>query len=264
MTSPADWIKAPGTPALHVEASNKTMDSGSYFGGWPKVHDAMEWPHYNGRALEFLACLDLAQVQAHLPTPWLPNAGQLLFFFDVQEQPWGFDPTERDGWRVLFMPAGATLAERVGPGEPYPKRGMKFRPIETYPEGLPDTHGVLSDSELDALHEYVQQRNYKDLPCHQVGGLPHPVQGSDMEIQCELTCHGIYTGSGNEFDTPHSRALMKKGGQKDWKLLLQIDTDDDPEGGWMWGDMGMLYFWVRASQARQGRFEDAWCILQCC
>lgn len=261
MTFPANWISHAGMPALHV-IPDEQVNSGSYFGGWPKVHEAWEWPQYKGRALDFLACLDLAQAQAHLPTPWLPEAGLVLFFFDAQEQPWGFDPTEREGWRVFYMPQGADLTERVGHGKPYPKRGMTFRPIDTYYEGLPETNRDLADSELDDLQAYVHQRNYQGLPCHQVCGFPDPVQNPDMEVQCEMAWHGIHMGNAEGFGTPQGMAVLKAGGEEDWKLLLQIDTDDDQD--WMWGDTGMLYFWVRASQAKLGRFEDSWCILQCC
>ena len=39
------------------------------------------------------------------------------------------------------------------------------------------------------------------------------------------------------------------------------DSDDDIEV--MWGDMGILYFWVRESDARKRDFSAAWVVLQC-
>jgi len=40
-----------------------------------------------------------------------------------------------------------------------------------------------------------------------------------------------------------------------------MDTDDEIEV--MWGDAGMLYFWVRRDEARKLNFSNAWLILQC-
>ena len=49
--------------------------------------------------------------------------------------------------------------------------------------------------------------------------------------------------------------------QQDWRLLLQLDTDD--AAGWMWGDVGTLYYAVRDSVQRPGVFRDAWMVFQC-
>ena len=40
------------------------------------------------------------------------------------------------------------------------------------------------------------------------------------------------------------------------------DTDDDT--GWMWGDVGTLYFWIREQDARAGDFSRVWMVFQCC
>ena len=46
-----------------------------------------------------------------------------------------------------------------------------------------------------------------------------------------------------------------------WRLLLQLDTDDSL--GVMWGDSGRIYFWMREEDLRSRAFDRAWCILQC-
>jgi uncharacterized protein YwqG len=44
--------------------------------------------------------------------------------------------------------------------------------------------------------------------------------------------------------------------------LLQVDTDD--EAGWMWGDAGTLYYWIRRPDLLAGRFDRIWMIFECC
>jgi uncharacterized protein YwqG len=51
-------------------------------------------------------------------------------------------------------------------------------------------------------------------------------------------------------------------GAADWRLLLQIDTDEDGPG-WMWGDVGRIYFWIKKHDLALRRFADVWLILQC-
>jgi uncharacterized protein YwqG len=50
-------------------------------------------------------------------------------------------------------------------------------------------------------------------------------------------------------------------GASNWRLLLQLDTDDDL--GVMWGDCGTLYYWVEEQASRSGHFSNVWLILQC-
>jgi uncharacterized protein YwqG len=78
-----------------------------------------------------------------------------------------------------------------------------------------------------------------------------------MQLECQLASHGINYGNG------YSESIAKdlEAGSSDWLLLLQLDTDEDLE--MMWGDMGMLYFWIRESSLQSKRFDETWTILQC-
>ena len=46
-----------------------------------------------------------------------------------------------------------------------------------------------------------------------------------------------------------------------WRLLAQVDSDDDLD--MMWGDFGMLYYWIREEDLKNRHFDRAWMILQC-
>lgn len=82
-------------------------------------------------------------------------------------------------------------------------------------------------------------------PAHQIGGYPSPVQSDGMEAECENIARRSGHGGGDPAD---------------WRLLLQLDTDEDV--GMMWYDVGALYFWIREQDARAGDFSKVWTILQ--
>jgi len=52
-----------------------------------------------------------------------------------------------------------------------------------------------------------------------------------------------------------------RAGRSDWRLLLQVASDDAPR--MMWGDAGISYYWIRDEDLRERDFDRAWLILQC-
>jgi uncharacterized protein YwqG len=58
---------------------------------------------------------------------------------------------------------------------------------------------------------------------------------------------------------PHRAALGA--GAVQWRLLLQVDSDQD--AGMLWGDVGRIYYWIRAQDLAARRLGQAWLILQC-
>jgi uncharacterized protein YwqG len=97
------------------------------------------------------------------------------------------------------------------------------------------------------------------VPRHQIGGWPELIQG-DMESECHLVSQGVRMGSPADHAATIKPGLEK--GAEDWALLFQIDTDEDGPG-WMWGDMGMIYFWIRRTDLATRDFSRVWLILQC-
>lgn len=69
--------------------------------------------------LPFIAQIDLAEAwgQRHFDVD-LPRHGRLLFFYDAREHPYGFDPPDITGFRVIWDDAPvADLMRAVGPDE---------------------------------------------------------------------------------------------------------------------------------------------------
>ena len=247
-------------PAVHLVAGPE--GSRSHLGGSPALPDDFSWPERKGAPLAFLARLDLAELERALPVEWLPPSGSLLFFYDAENQPWGFDPGDRDGWAVLRLPesTGTAAGARAPGGEALPRRGISFQPIRSLPSSERSAIAALrfSYKEQDA-YEALRDRPFGGRPQHQVGGFPSPVQGDGMELECQLASNGLFCGDESGYRDP--RAAELEAGAADWRLLLQVDSDDDL--GVMWGDLGRLYFWVREEDARAGDFSGVWLVLQC-
>jgi uncharacterized protein YwqG len=82
-----------------------------------------------------------------------------------------------------------------------------------------------------------------------------------MELECQLASNGVYCGGPEGFRSARARAL--EAGATDWRLLLQIDTDEEGPG-WMCGDVGRIYFWIKMQDLAMRQFGKVWLIFQCC
>ena len=249
-------------PAIHVHLSDAL--SRSHAGGQPNLPGDTEWPSRNGVPLDFLARISLADVQDAVRIDWLPTSGALVFFYDLERQTWGFDPTDRGSWAVLHVDdlddAQVASLPQSSDGGRIPFRPFRFVPFRSLPswEREPINALNLSDAESDALLA-IADGAFGGRPMHQIGGFPMPVQGDDMELEAQLVSNGLYCGDETGYKDPRADELRP--GAADWRLLFQFDSDDDLDV--MWGDLGMLYFWVTAARARQGDFHVAWLVQQC-
>jgi len=252
-------LAIPGVHVVTVDAPSK-----SYFGGSPRLPPGATWPMWRGRKLSFLARLSIEEFGRVMKVDWLPESGALLFFYDTEEQPWGFDPKDRGCCAIVHVPDLDAPAQSGGSqptaGEYIAHRPVAFRRIETRPGWERETVRALSLSheETDAYIDLLEEP-FSSLPKHQIAGLPSPVQGDHMELECQLASHGQFCGDSSGYSGAKAKALEP--GAKDWRLVLQLDSDDDL--GVMWGDCGTLYFWAPEAEARRGSFENAWLVLQC-
>jgi uncharacterized protein YwqG len=237
-------------------------DAGSRFGGTALLPDGQAWPATRaGRPLSFLAQVSAADIQVPAGIPGLPADTLLTFFYEAGEQQgWGFDPGDRQFSAVIPVAAADAVAVASPPGAlAFPAYRMLPRTVTTIPD-----HGEPSLGELDADHA-VFRRLYADLehddspPRHRMFGWPDLVQ-NPMQLECQLASNGIRVGNGKGYR--HPRVAQLAPGAEDWLLLLQLDTDD--EIGWMWGDTGTIYYWIRRQDLLAARFDQAWMIFQCC
>lgn len=253
-------------PAVQLTTSDEP--SRSYFGGDPALPREMAWPERDGRRLGFLARVSLTDLQRTQRLEWLPSAGALLFFYDVERQPWGFDPADAGAWVVRLVPdlaeprppRAALADEERTATHPVRPRNVVGRAVLSLPST--DRAAVealgLNDTETDAYLE-LRDARFGGRPQHLIGGFPSPVQGDEMELECQLASHGIDVGGPSGYADPRAAALQP--GASEWRLLFQFDSDDELDV--MWGDCGRLYVYVREADARAGDVSRIWMVLQC-
>lgn len=253
------------SPALHlVDSTDKTVFS--KIGGLPNLPVEIEWPSNNGRAMAFLCQISMAELPPDAPLRQLLPEGCLYFFYDWEQETWGFDPADLGSWKVVHSLASPPRAVRDAPGNLdtdgiYNEKPVTFKPILSLPgdERLEAILGVEPSEVLYEELDELRQSIYAGQPRHQIGGYPDVVQNDSMELECELVSNGLFCGDSSGYTDP--RAAVLAAGAAEWRLLLQLDTDDDT--GFMWGDCGLLYFWIRQSDLANRAFDKCWVVLQC-
>ncbi len=259
-----EYLNSLRQPALGLRKSEDRQFS--KIGGLPNLPEAFAWPHWKGTPLAFLCQLDLSALPPESSLPESPRTGCLYFFYDQEQSTWGFDPKDKGSWRVLYVPDNVRdcpqreAPERLKKGAIYREKPVMFSLFQTYPDW--------QDSRVDSLgltnkqsDEYITLCSsvFAEGPLHHLFGYPSPVQGNDMDLECQLVSNGLYCGDRSGYEDHRAKELEP--GKADWTLLLQLDTDDETQ--MMWGDGGMLYFWIRNDDLKAGHFENCWMILQC-
>lgn len=259
-------------PSLRIRCEPRAEEDlplgAARFGGAPDLPPGTGWPHRDGRPLAFLAQIDLAVVGEFFEEPPENLEGWLCFYYDAEEQPWGFDPKDRAGWVVQQFRGDADTLRRTPPPESLPEASV-FQPATLvfepelslpWPDVFEQLENCSTEEEADAYREVFEQLDLQnaDEPIHRLFGWSQNIQ-SPMEPECQLVSNGLYCGNSSGYEDPRAEALLEDAGE--WLLLLQLDTDDTP--GWGWGDMGRLYFWIRRQDLLAGDFEQVWCVLQC-
>ena len=268
-TAPArdveDLTRPLARPAVGIVATDG--EARSYFGGSPRLPVGVEWPSHGGAPLPFLARISLRELHAAHRIEWLPQDGALLFFYDTESFPCLGDEEGAGGWRVLAVPdldapINPALTNDAPASSGVRHRRIAFECLATLPSTYRDETRALqfTSAERDANWALRSGLFPRDEGKHWVGGWPNPIQGDDMELECQYVSHGLPAYGHNEEQAKRAEAL--KTGAADWRLLLQLDSDRAIDA--CWGDVGTIYFWIREEDARAGRFEKVLVDMACC
>jgi uncharacterized protein YwqG len=289
LSTHADSIIEKLRPSILIRAKRVPLDElplgASRMGGVPDLPQRFEWPRWIGstvdwvpggssvrrikipeKNLHFIAQLHLEELRSYSVCKDLPSEGMLYFFYDLDVQPWGYGSEDWLGSRVIFTETSDTPLIRTANAAHDPRFDtfpckLSFTEEWTIPDW--DNHGIEHEDGPETNDELRQdicgaKPNYW-VPVHRLFGWPEQIQG-DMQLECQLVSNGLNCGDGTAYQDPRAHAL--KEGAKDWRLLLQVDTDDE-NPGWMWGDVGRIYYWIHKDDLANRRFGKVRVILQC-
>ncbi len=265
-------LKGALTPCfLFDKTQGSDRSRGCRYGGLPLVPAGTRWPRSPEGPLHFLGQLDFEELAAHREGALseLPEKGLLAFFYDVENQPWGQEPTDRAFWHLVYVPPDVEPVPLLPPEELMEAERPILparRLIPTLGFSLPDWWDLhrpaefasWSDEEGDDFFELRRKLaggENVDQVVDQVRGHPSWIQ-DDARIQAQLNASG---SSLDDSQSSTEEARLKREAAQ-WNLLWQIGSDE--ELGLVWGSSGALYVLIRDEDLRARRFERAWLILQ--
>ena len=234
----------------------------SKFGGKPDLPVGAEWPtEDNSKPLAFIAQINLREVVSLDSGELLPKSGILYFFYASEQDAWGFDPKDKNKFRVIYYDGVLDGVQRQEFPKLLPKHSQ-FIPNKvrlaseiSFPSLLSNLLNFLSEEEQDKFLKIFEQEKGG---INKILGYADEIQG-EMELECELVANGLYCGDQTGYEDPKRKDLERN--KSNWRLLLQVDSND--EAGMMWGDAGRIYFWIKELDLKEKRFENAWFIFQC-
>lgn len=243
-----EWRKSESRPSIQFEV---TSESGfNKLGGVPQMPPHFVWPKWKGEHLLFLAQIDLSTLP-RIDGVEFPDKGQLYFFYH-DEQTWGFQPQDAGSAVVLYsetmdscivQPPPTEFGERLIYGEAF----LVAHQAESFPSFEQADLGPYPDEIWDIWEEDPDPAEV------QMFGWAVPVQNPEMDLESELVSNGF------EHNTKPTPEQIERA--KDWILLFQLGSVE--EAGMCWGDVGVLYFWIRKEDLAAKRFDRIWLILQC-
>ncbi|WHY79791.1 YwqG family protein [Neobacillus sp. WH10] len=257
-------------PAIGIRRIEESEDNipigASKLGGSPDLPPHLEFPQYDNGFLTFLAQINLDEAKSFDVDNILPEKGVLYFFYDIIEQPWGFDKEDNGCFKILYFDGENSELTRSN----YPEITDEYFPLQSFKMEFFQHHTLPEDPECLDLDE-EETDNYWDFRSqvmqpydeHENAFPAHYMLGEPFNIQNDVFEEIIYYGNEDKYgpDGWKKNELEISAKSNELVLLFQIDSDDDLDV--MWGDAGMLYFCINKNDLQAKQFDKVEFILQC-
>lgn len=287
--SPSDALAESSGPAALAEpfeqsAPKATAHAQSKAGGDPDLPPGMDWPLVNGQPMVFVAQLNLAETAPDDPQRLLPDHGMLYFFFGNDE------PSTHMPHRVIYVENPVELvsvrpsvpplytrtkvhlfgsdAELASPFHPVgltPRKGLNI-PTLPYAEGelnsLADS--IEDDEQAESLPEVYEMlaREVDGAWLCKMYGYPEE-QNGDLEYEAALRIHAdqpydCFTDSALETLTGHFQSADRAMEAVNNAMLL-LEVRSDCRTGFMWGNNGLIHYYIDRDDLKNRRFDRTFC-----
>lgn len=249
-----DWLMRPSQQGPSVETvpvlDELTLPIGaSRFDSVPDVPLGFEWPcHSGGGLMECLAQINLQEIQSRENLP-LPREGWLLFFLGSE------NVLEKPEARVVYVAPGPLVRWATAVPREYTRQTCRLDFESVF--SLPDSHDWCVEQRVSFVNSQID--SYVKLQEQLTNGARHYLLGYPRAIAGDVRAEAV------QAQALASRATLS------WRqaaeianehcLLLQLDSDTAGPG-WMWGDVGSLYFVARKSDIAAGRFDRTRLVVQ--
>lgn len=248
-------------------ASNREASTRSHFRGLPELGDGCPWPLVDGNPLELLACIHLSEMAVAKDYPVdFPRSGVLNLFF--REDSFLGTPQRpgqcNDGCRLIY--SKETEPSLVPPSKIEVREPVPISIIEGGP--VQEEYAVAGSRRhrFGGLPEWIHSkgRHIPNLALHLDSGRFM----NDPTVVSELKRANVTPQEFRLRRPQTAKQLDAKGvdpaifgrGVECWRLLLQIDSDNDL--GFSWVDEGRLYIFIPESSLAARRFEDAQAVVE--
>lgn len=125
----ASLVQQLARPAVHLRHVDEPTRS--HLGGLALLDPDSEWPTWGDKPLSLVAVIDLEELVGLVTDVRLPTTGVLNFFYEADEQQaWGFEPSHRDGWRVVLTESDGAASR------PAPEGALVFPSIGLAPHQI--------------------------------------------------------------------------------------------------------------------------------
>ena len=240
------------------EKKRKSITDGfSKVGGIPTLPKEFVWyrNHENSdRPLVFIAQLDMKEMKAYDKDNLLPEHGYLYFFYDFDAEVTGADAEDASAAKVLFWDGSREdlipfkLPEDYDEEYAIPEFRIKCRKKKEYPQR--DEYNEIRQTNIDydeyddALDELRYCSEDVDL---KLLGYADLMQGSMLSL-VEQAVNGPQKNKNDNL--------------ADWILLMQLNIIETDEFLLEIGDMGKLYFYIKAEDLKNKNFDNVWAMTQ--